>query len=75
MPIYEYVCPAEQARFEKLAPMSSGEVASCPACGETSPRVISMFAARVAVGAVVGGSAATISGVGGSCACSGGCGC
>ena len=75
MPLYEYVCPAGHERFEKLAPMSKGEVASCPVCSETSPRVISMFSARVAVGAGAGASSATISGAGGSCACAGGCGC
>ena len=58
MPIYEYVCPEGHDRFEKLSPMSKGEAASCPVCGEVSPRVISMFSARVAVGAGVGASSA-----------------
>lgn len=75
MPIYEYVCHGGHDRFEKLQPMSEGKSANCPACGETAPRVISMFSARVAVGAGVGAGSAPIAGGGSSCACGGGCGC
>lgn len=74
MPVYEYVCPEGHDRFEKLSPMSKGEAASCPVCGESSPRVISMFSARVAVGAGVGAGSAPMAGGGASCAC-GGSGC
>jgi putative FmdB family regulatory protein len=69
MPIYEYVCPEGHDRFEKLSPMTKGAAATCPVCGESSPRVISMFSARVPVGA---GSAQQAES-GASCACSGGC--
>jgi putative FmdB family regulatory protein len=73
MPIYEYVCPEGHDRFEKLSPMSKGEAANCPVCGEVSPRVISVFSARVAVGAGVGPGSAPVAGGGASCACGSGC--
>jgi len=73
MPVYEYVCPDGHQRFEKLSPMSKGETASCPACGEPSPRVISLFSARVAVGVGAESSSAPIAGAG-AC-CGGACGC
>ena len=45
MPLYEYVCPNCEARFEKLRPMNDGRQAECPTCGTESPRVLSVFAA------------------------------
>ena len=45
MPIYEYVCPACEVKFELLRPFSqSGESASCPQCQESAERVLSTFA-------------------------------
>jgi putative FmdB family regulatory protein len=73
MPIYEYACPEGHDRFEKLSPMAKGEAASCPICGKSSPRVVSMFSARVAVGAGVGADLAPTGGNGASCSCSGDC--
>lgn len=72
MPVYEYVCPEGHARFEKLSPMSKGDSAACPMCGEPSPRVISLFSARVAAG--VGGESYSAPIAGGGC-CGGACGC
>ena len=72
MPLYEYVCPQDRQRFEKLRPMSEGASATCPTCGTKSPRVISMMAARVAVG--VGAESSAMPTSGASCAC-GGSGC
>jgi putative FmdB family regulatory protein len=73
MPLYEYVCPEDKQRFEKLRPMSEGASATCPTCGSTSPRVISMMAARVAVG-VGADSYASAPSASASCSC-GGAGC
>jgi putative FmdB family regulatory protein len=73
MPLYEYVCPEDKQRFEKLRPMNEGASATCPTCGTTSPRVISMFSARVAVGVGANESSAPIAG--GGCACGGACAC
>lgn len=45
MPIYEYLCPSCQRRFERMRPRSEAtEPAPCPDCGTTSPRAISSFA-------------------------------
>ena len=39
MPIYSYVCPACERRFDELKPMA--ERATCPCeCGETAKQVI-----------------------------------
>ena len=78
MPLYKYVCPEDRQRFEKLRPISEGATAHCPTCGALSKRVISMFSARVAVGAHSGSNLNTSSApIGGSssCACGGNCGC
>ena len=73
MPLYEYVCPEDRQRFEKLRPMSEGASATCPTCGSTSPRVISMMAARVGVG-VGADSYASAPSASASCSCgSAGC--
>ena len=61
MPIYEYICPACQSRFEQMRPMSqSEEEAACPKCGKPAGRAISRFAclARDETGytAPIGGS-------------------
>ncbi len=45
MPIYEYVCPHCEVKFEKLRPLSQAkESATCPECKEISERVLSVFA-------------------------------
>ncbi len=45
MPIYEYVCPECEFKFELLRPLSqSGESASCPHCHQSAERVLSTFA-------------------------------
>jgi len=45
MPIYEYVCPSCDTKFELLRPFSrAGEDASCPKCKSAAKRVLSVFA-------------------------------
>ena len=45
MPIYEYLCPDCEAKFELLRPLSqAGETASCPSCQKSAERVLSTFA-------------------------------
>jgi len=44
MPIYEYVCPDCDTKFEMLRRLSqSDEGADCPQCGKTANRVLSSF--------------------------------
>lgn len=61
MPIYEYVCPACELKFELIRPASqSGAGASCPRCRKTANRVLSAFSSfsknESGVSAPVGGS-------------------
>jgi len=45
MPIYEYVCPGCNLKFELLRPLSkANEKASCPHCHKKAGRVFSTFA-------------------------------
>jgi len=45
MPIYEYVCPGCELKFELLRSLSqSGEGAPCPECQQGAERVLSTFA-------------------------------
>ncbi|MFC2004437.1 zinc ribbon domain-containing protein [Chloroflexota bacterium] len=45
MPIYEYVCPKCEFKFELLRPLSqAGKAASCPHCHESAERILSTFA-------------------------------
>ena len=45
MPIYEYVCPSCETKFELLRPFSrSSEDAPCPKCQSVAKRVLSVFA-------------------------------
>ncbi|MBI4202975.1 MAG: zinc ribbon domain-containing protein [Chloroflexi bacterium] len=67
MPIYEYVCPSCQLKFEKLRPMNSGTTAECPECRKESRRVLSVFSA---VSLSAGGESQVVAG--GGCACSAG---
>jgi len=46
MPIYEYLCPSCDTKFEMLRPVSEcHEPASCPKCQGSAQRVLSRFAA------------------------------
>ena len=73
MPLYEYACPVCHDKFDRLRPMSDGESADCPACGTVSNRVLSLFAAPVAV-AVGGGPSPSMPAMSSGC-CGGACGC
>ncbi len=45
MPIYEYVCPGCECKFELLRPLSKfNEPASCPQCNKDAERILSTFA-------------------------------
>ncbi len=45
MPIYEYVCPACEDKFELIRPLSqSTEAATCPKCEKSAERILSSFA-------------------------------
>jgi putative FmdB family regulatory protein len=70
MPIYEYVCPACNTRFEELRPTSRmDEAAECPRDHQSGRRVLSTFAAltRDAEGAVSGVGGGGCGGCGGGC--------
>jgi len=44
MPIYEYVCPKCDLKFDQLRRLSQAdEEASCPRCQNTAKRVLSTF--------------------------------
>ena len=68
MPIYEYVCPECEIKFDRLQPTGSAQ-AQCPHCGMPSKKAISLFAAFVATG---DGAAAPVAGMGGCPGCAGG---
>ena len=73
MPIYEYLCPTCNHKFDKLQPMSA-KGADCPNCEQPAKRAISVFA-RVGggeSGATDFGPLPPLSG--GGC-CGGSCGC
>lgn len=72
MPVYEYLCPSCETKFERLRPMAQGHQAQCPDCETQSPRVLSMFAA-FSRGA--GGETAPVAGGGCACGAGGACGC
>jgi len=45
MPIYEYVCPSCEFKFELLRPLSqASDGADCPRCHEKAERKLSTFA-------------------------------
>ena len=73
MPLYEYLCPTCNHKFDKLQSMSS-QGADCPNCEQPAKRAISVFA-RVGKS---GGEAASDFGplppMSGGC-CGGSCGC
>ena len=75
MPLYEYLCPTCDQKFEKLQSMSAIG-ADCPNCEQPARRAISVFASVTKGGA---GEMPTSMGPlpplsGGGC-CGGGCGC
>ncbi len=69
MPLYEYVCPKCESRFEQLRPASRmDETASCPSGHAGGKRVLSTFAA------LSKDSSGEASAIGGACGgCGGGC--
>ncbi len=42
MPIYEYKCKTCDHTFEKLQSFSAGQFQSCPRCGQSAERCISL---------------------------------
>ena len=45
MPLYEYLCPECEERFESFRNLSErNDSVECPACGQASERVLSAFA-------------------------------
>ena len=46
MPLYEYMCPTCDHKFEKLQSMSATG-ADCPNCEQPAKRAISVFASAV----------------------------
>ena len=45
MPLYEYVCPTCELKFEKLRPLrQADEGVPCPRCQQEARRVMSTFA-------------------------------
>ncbi|MBI4199761.1 MAG: zinc ribbon domain-containing protein [Chloroflexi bacterium] len=72
MPLYEYVCPQCDTRFEKLRPMTDGVEAQCPRCSTPARRVISLFAAFTRGEA---GESRAVAGGGCACSAGGACGC
>ena len=71
MPIYEYLCPMCERKFELMRPFSKFEEdAECPACRQSSRRVLSTFACFTKGS---DGIASSVAGAGSSCsACGGG---
>ncbi len=46
MPLYEYLCPNCNHKFELMRPMAqAAEAAQCPSCGGSARRLFSTFAA------------------------------
>lgn len=72
MPIYEYVCPSCDVKFEKLRPMSDGLSAKCPTCTTESRRVLSVFSA---VSTSSNGESHAFAGGGCACSAGGACAC
>jgi len=65
MPIYEYICPACNCKFDLLRSVSkANESASCPKCKGTAKRVFSRFAS---FSKGDGGESTHIAGTGSSC--------
>jgi putative FmdB family regulatory protein len=73
MPLYEYICRHCDTQFERLRTIAEGAAADCPQCGAQAPRILSLMAAPVRVGAGVGPS--PMGPMSGGACCGGGCGC
>lgn len=64
MPIYEYLCPECDTKFEKMRPLSqSDQPAECPSCKKPARRKMSVFSA---FSASLGGVPKTVPGAGSS---------
>ncbi|PKB71505.1 MAG: hypothetical protein BZY87_05085 [SAR202 cluster bacterium Io17-Chloro-G6] len=75
MPLYEYLCPTCDHKFDKLQPMSATG-ADCPNCEQPAKRAISVFAAvSKGGGAEMPNSMGPLPPLGGGGCCGGGCGC
>jgi putative FmdB family regulatory protein len=73
MPIYEYLCPACERKFDLLRAFSrADEPAACPVCQRAdTKRCLSTFAAHTRS---AGGVTTSVAGSGGGCAkCGSGC--
>ncbi len=68
MPIYEYVCPQCNVRFDRLQPAGTSH-AECPDCGLPSKKALSLFSAFVSTD---GDFAEPVAGMGGCGGCAGG---
>jgi len=65
MPLYEYVCPNCQAKFEELRPLiRRDDLANCPQGHPVARRVLSVF---TAMGRDATGDSVPIGGSGGGC--------
>lgn len=73
MPLYEYYCPECKEPFEALRPAQEADAPlACPVCrGQSSQRILSLFARSVKSSS----SAMTPVVTGGGCGCGGACGC
>jgi putative FmdB family regulatory protein len=74
MPIYEYLCPTCDHKFEKLQPMSASG-AECPRCEQPAKRALSVFASLSSVVASGGSEYSQLPPpppVHGGCGCGGG---
>jgi putative FmdB family regulatory protein len=70
MPIYEYICPDCNTKFELMRPISrSSEAADCPVCKHKANRALSRFVCR---SGSEYGTTAPIGGGGGCAGCAGG---
>jgi putative FmdB family regulatory protein len=71
MPIYEYWCAECKRQFDKLRPMGSKDSeVTCPRCGSSVRRMLSVVAAMPTARASADSYPST-----GGCACGGSCGC
>ena len=65
MPIYEYLCPNCNCRFELRRPFSEADkAANCPTCNKTAKKLLSTFSACSSSG---DGETSSIPGMGSSC--------
>lgn len=47
MPLYEYACTVCEHRFERLTTLAGADEVSCPDCGGSPKRLLSVIAGRV----------------------------